>query len=79
MPNRDPVPLEHKQAIVWWIRTDEQGRDFPSHTGTVKGTRSLILNYPELGFVLALQVNGLPFDSAKYGMAIAQMFMTGMN
>jgi len=69
----DPVPLDHKQAIVWWIRTDAQGRDFPSHTGTVKGTRSFLMNYPDLGVAVALQVNALPFDSAKYGMAIAQM------
>ena len=70
----NPEPLEHKQAIVWWIRTDANGRDFPSHTGTVKGTRSFLMNYPELGIVVALQVNSLPFDAAKYGMAIAQMF-----
>jgi CubicO group peptidase (beta-lactamase class C family) len=74
VPNGNPEPLEHKQAIVWWIRSDASGRDFPSHTGTVKGTRSFVMNYPELGIVVALQVNSLPFDSAKYGMAIAQMF-----
>ncbi len=73
VPNGNPELLEHKQAIVWWIRTDASGRDFPSHTGTVKGTRSFLMNYPELGIVVALQVNSLPFDSAKYGMAIAQM------
>jgi CubicO group peptidase (beta-lactamase class C family) len=75
VPGGDPVPLAHKQALVWWIRTDSRGRDFPSHTGTVKGTRSFLMNYPELGIVVALQVNALPFDSAKYGMAIAQMFV----
>jgi serine beta-lactamase-like protein LACTB len=73
--NGEPVPLQHKQAIVWWIRTDPQGRDFPSHTGTVKGTRSFLLNYPGIGVVVSLQVNSLPFDSAQYGMAIAQMFV----
>ncbi len=74
-PNGDPVKQEHKQALGWYIRTDAQGREFPSHTGTVKGTRSYILNYPEFGLVLALQTNITPFDSPKYGNAIAQMFL----
>ena len=78
VPNGEPVPLQHKQAIVWWIRTDPQGRDFPSHTGTVKGTRSFLMNYPDIGVVVSLQVNSLPFDSAQYGMAIAQMFAVEM-
>ena len=73
--NGEPVPLQHKQAIVWWIRTDPQGRGFPGHTGTAKGTRSFLMNYPDIGVVVSLQVNSLPFDSAQYGMAIAQMFV----
>jgi len=76
--NGQPAPLKHKQAIVWWIRTDPQGRDFPSHTGTVKGTRSFLMDYPDIGVVVSIQVNSLPFDSAKYGMAIAQMFVAEM-
>ncbi len=79
VPTGDPLPLGHKQAIVWFLRSDAQGRDVPSHTGTVKGTRSFLINYPELGVVVALQANALPFDSAKYGMAIAQMFVAEMN
>jgi CubicO group peptidase (beta-lactamase class C family) len=77
--NGEAMPLDHEQALLWWIRTDVQGRDFPSHTGTVKGTRSFLLNSPELGIVVTLQANGLPFDSAKYGMAIAQMFLPPVN
>ena len=49
-----------------------------SHTGTVKGTRSFLMDYPDIGVVVSIQVNSLPFDSAKYGMAIAQMFVAEM-
>jgi CubicO group peptidase (beta-lactamase class C family) len=75
VPDGEAQPLAHQQALAWWIRTDPAGREFPSHTGTVKGTRSFIGNYPEHGLVIALQANALPLDSARYGIAIAQMFL----
>jgi len=78
-PNGEPQKQGHKQALGWFIRFDIQGRGFPSHTGTVKGTRSYLLNYPEYGLVLALQTNIVPFDSPKYGNAIAQMFLPPVN
>jgi len=74
---RDEEPEEQpfKQALGWRIDIDAQGRRYINKTGTVKGIRSFILNYPELGLVLALQANVLPFDSRKHGAAIAQMFL----
>ena len=71
----EPRPLGHEQAIVWFIRTDQAGRRYPSHTGTVKGTRSFLGNWVDQGVVVALQANALPFDSARYGEAIAQMLL----
>jgi len=78
-PRGEPVKQSHKMALGWYLRTDAQGRTFPSHTGTVKGTRSYVLNYPEYDLVVALQVNIVPFDSPKYGNAIAQMFLPPVN
>ncbi len=75
VPGGEPRPLGHEQAIVWWIRTDQAGRRYPSHTGTVKGTRSFIGDWVDQGVVVALQANALPFDSARCGEAIAQMFL----
>ena len=74
-PDGPPLPLGHEQALAWFIRTDQAGRKYPSHTGTVKGTRSFLANFHQYGVVVALQVNALPFDSARYGEAIAQMFL----
>lgn len=71
----EPQPRDFKQALVWRILEDQAGRTFPSHTGTVKGTRSFLANYHEQGVVVALQANALPFDSPRYGIAIAQMFL----
>lgn len=70
---------DYKQAIGWRIDTDVQGRPYINHTGTVKGTRSVLINYPDYNVVVALQTNILPFDSRKYGKAIAQMFLPPIN
>lgn len=78
-PRGEPTKQGHKQALSWFIRTDAQGRDFPSHTGTVKGCRSYLLNYPEEDLVVALIANIVPLDSPRYGNAIAQMFLPPVN
>ncbi len=75
VPDGEPQPRDFRQALVWRILEDQAGRTFPSHTGTVKGTRSFVANYHEQGVVVALQANAFPFDSPRYGMAIAQMFL----
>ena len=75
VPDGEPQPRDFKQALVWRILEDQAGRSFPSHTGTVKGMRSFLANYHERGIVVALQANAIPFDSPRYGMAIAQMFL----
>lgn len=74
---RDEAPVEesYQQALGWRIDTDAQGRAYINHTGTVKGTRSFLANYPEIGLVVALQANILPFDSRKHGAAIAQLYL----
>jgi len=76
--NGEDQPLDHEQALAWWIRTDPAGRRYPSHTGTVKGTRSFLGVFPEQELVVALQANALPFDSAGYGEAVAQLFLPGL-
>ncbi|MCP4727417.1 MAG: beta-lactamase family protein [bacterium] len=78
-PNGDSVKQSFKQALIWRVEEDVQGRRMISHSGTVKGTRSFLLNYPDEDLVVALQANSLPFDSGKYTKAIAQMFMPPVN
>lgn len=73
----DIKQLDHKQALCWFVRWDINGRQFFSHTGTVKGCRSYFANYPDEQLVITLIANVLPFDSEKYGDIIAQMFLKG--
>jgi len=37
-----------------------------------------LTNYQDIGVVVSFQVNSLPFDSAKYGMAVVQLSVAEM-
>jgi serine beta-lactamase-like protein LACTB len=71
----EPEPANFKQALGRRVETDVSGRRFVSHSGTVRGTRSILVNYPEQDLVVALQANIVPFDSPRFGKAIAQEFL----
>jgi CubicO group peptidase (beta-lactamase class C family) len=71
----EPRELPFKQALGWDLYIDASGRPYISKTGTVRGTRSVLVNYPDHGVVVAVQANIVPFDSRTRGVAIAQMFL----
>lgn len=74
-----PVKQDFKMALGFQLDEDAAGRWYIDKTGTVSGTRSVVLTYPEFGLVVAVQANALPFDSLKYGEAIAQLFLPPPN
>lgn len=71
----DPRELPFKQALGWDVPTDTHGRPYISKTGTVRGTRSVVINYPDRGLVVALQANIAPFPVLQTGQEVAQMFL----
>ena len=71
----EPRELPFRQALGWDLYTDASGRAYISKTGTVRGTRSVVINYPDHALVVAVQANIVPFDSRARGVAIAQMFL----
>ena len=73
--NGETVKRDFKMALGFQLDQDAEGRWYINKTGTVKGTRSVVLNYPEYDLVVAVQANALPFDSRKHAQAIAQMFL----
>ncbi|HJO37792.1 MAG: serine hydrolase domain-containing protein [Vicinamibacterales bacterium] len=74
-PDDEPRELPFKQALGWDLPTDVLGRPYISKTGTVRGTRSVLINFPDHGVVVAMQANIAPFPILRHGMAIAQMFL----
>ncbi len=73
--NGETVKRDFKMALGFQLDQDAKGHWYINKTGTVKGTRSVVLNYPEYDLVVAVQANALPFDSRKHAQAIAQMFL----
>ncbi len=71
----EPREREAKQALGWDVQTDIEGRSYISKTGTVRGTRSVVVNYPDRGLVVALQANIAPFPVLETGQEVAQMFL----
>jgi len=74
-PEGEPVKQDFKMALGFQLDEDAGGRWYINKTGTVKGTRSVIIDYPEYQLVVALQANVLPFDAKKHAEALAQMFL----
>lgn len=74
-PNGEPQKQEFKMALGFELDQDAEGRWYINKTGTVSGTRSVVLTYPEYDLVVAVQANALPFDSRKYAQAIAQLYL----
>ena len=71
----EPRELPFKQALGWDVSTDARGGSYISKTGTVRGTRSVVINYPDRGLVVALQANIAPFPVLQTGQEVAQMFL----
>ncbi|MBL8266723.1 serine hydrolase [Steroidobacter sp.] len=75
---RKPSPSRGlSQALIWRVGKDASGRAYAGHSGAVKGTGSMLLNYRDQNVVVALHING---DSGKVSVesaadALAQMFL----
>jgi serine beta-lactamase-like protein LACTB, mitochondrial len=73
---KGPQPLDFGQALIWRIFTDESGRQFVNHCGTVKGFNACLVIYPDADVVAAILGNGDPVTPArKAAVAFAQMFL----
>lgn len=75
-PDEEPEKRDWKQGLIWYWSQDGLGRWWVGHTGSVRGTRSALMNYPDRRVVVAIQANIRPFDADKHAQAIAQMFLS---
>ncbi|MCX6218540.1 serine hydrolase domain-containing protein [Spirosoma sp.] len=72
-PNQPKEPLE--QGLIWWSGKDRQGRTWYGHSGTVKGTRSFLINFPAEQVVVAIQANIGSIKIDEYAIELAQLFL----
>src|SRR5690606_22278526 len=52
-PGKQPASMGRSQALIWRMQKDERGRIYASHSGTVKGTRSMLSNFKDAGVVVS--------------------------
>lgn len=48
-----PRPLHFQQLLMWRVRTDEAGREYVNHCGSVKGYNACLVLYPDEELVAA--------------------------
>ncbi len=73
----NPPPIW--QGLIWQVGKDVMGRTWYGHSGTVKGTRSYLINFPSEGVIVAMQANigSIPID--EYTQTLAQMILAEIN
>ena len=53
-----PTALRWKQALMWRIRDDEQGRPYVNHCGTIKGFNACLILYVDEDLIVSVVENG---------------------
>ncbi|QJW89620.1 beta-lactamase family protein [Spirosoma taeanense] len=63
------------QGLIWWSGKDRQGHTWYGHSGTVKGTRSFLINFPAEQVIVAIQANIGSIKIDEYALELAQLFL----
>lgn len=63
------------QGLIWWSGQDTSGRTWYGHSGSVKGTNSFLMNFPDEQVVVAVQFNTYVSNVTEYALALAEMFL----
>ena len=70
-----PEKLAFEQALIWRIRTDDAGKPFLNHCGTVKGFNACLIDYRDDDLVIAIAANAFPEAPAiRDAVAIGRFF-----
>ena len=73
---KSPSVVPQWQGLIWFVGKDGAGRNWYGHSGTVKGTRCFIMNYPKENLVLAIQANIGSIKIDEYAQLLAQMYLS---
>ncbi|MCF0055445.1 serine hydrolase [Dyadobacter sp. CY356] len=74
-PSKSAGIIPTWQGLIWFVGKDQAGRNWYGHSGTVKGTRCFLLNYPAEGLVVAIQANIGSVKIDEYAQLLAQMYL----
>ncbi len=71
----NPTQVPQWQGLLWFVGKDSRGRSWYGHSGTVKGTRCFIMNYPKEQVVVAIQANIGSIRIDEYAFELAQLVL----
>ena len=74
-PSKAAGIIPQWQGLIWFVGKDQAGRNWYGHSGTVKGTRCFIMNYPKENLVVAIQANIGSIKIDEYAQLLAQMYL----
>ncbi|GAB2781467.1 serine hydrolase domain-containing protein [Rhabdobacter roseus] len=74
----NPTQVPQWQGLVWFVGQDQRGRSWYGHSGTVKGTRCFLINFPAEAVVVAIQANIGSIAIDEYALALAQLILADL-
>jgi CubicO group peptidase (beta-lactamase class C family) len=78
-PGKAPPSMGQTQALIWRMQKDTSGHVYAAHSGSVKGTGSMLSNFKDQGVVVALHMNGAGAGGTNslnaVAEALAQLFL----
>lgn len=75
-PVKSATVIPQWQGLIWFVGKDGAGRNWYGHSGTVKGTRCFIMNYPKENLIVAIQANIGSIKIDEYAQLLAQMYLS---
>jgi serine beta-lactamase-like protein LACTB len=74
-PSKSSGLIPQWQGLIWFVGKDQAGRIWYGHSGTVKGTRCFLMNYPKEGLVIAIQANIGSIKIDEYAQLLAHLYL----
>jgi serine beta-lactamase-like protein LACTB len=66
--------LDFRQAILWRVQKDEEGREFLYHCGSVKAFNTCVVDYVDIDLVAAIATNSDECCGWKRALQLANLF-----
>ena len=76
LPSKKTGQIPQWQGLIWFVGKDLAGKSWYGHSGTVKGTRCFLMNYPKENLVVAIQANIGSIKIDEYAQLLAQMYLS---
>lgn len=70
---KDFEKISREQALIWYWQKDKLGHKWVGHGGSVKGTKTMLMNYPDKDLVIAFHANYSGVNPGRHAQDIAKI------